>query len=583
MRIAPLVEPVSRAAGHVTGLGNALVARGHHVTRVERRTEPRAPACEEAGSEHLRVHRLDAGPPRPLRADERLLAVAELGYRLAWDWAVSHPEVVYTHGWLAGLAALAAARDLPASLRPLVVETFHGLTSRRPPTVGTVPDLRRTSVRPRLEAAVARGRPRARTLDRGARAAGCPGSVPAGRGSRADGRRRRGLPPRATCGTGRTADARARRGDARSAGRLDLAVRALGGVRDAELVVLPSGPVDGEDAVRLLGSARRHGVADRVHLLDPVPAAALPGVLRSADVLVRTRPDESIGRLVVQAMACGVPVVGRPSAASSTRWSRAATGVLVPPEDPRALAAALQALVTDPLRREGYGLAAVEPARTRYSWARLAVETERAYARARLRRSGNGAAGAARPGADAALRRRAPELELSGPCTTGAGPVSAGIAAATRCQRRPENRPFAMEGSNRSAVRARSGTGKVWGGVWFRRQRAGRVGRRGSVQLPDAGLAGRALVRGDHPVQGHHLHAHHRVAARRDLLLPRRPVPVPDGTSGQRQPSRKRERLVHLHGREVAARSLTKPRSHDQHGDGGAEQALPAQVVAGRS
>jgi Glycosyltransferase Family 4 len=99
MRIDLLAEPVSRAVGHVTGLGNALVARGHHVTRVERRTEPRAPACEEAGSGHLRVHRLDAGPPRPLRADERLLAVPELGYRLARDWAVSPPEVVHAHGW----------------------------------------------------------------------------------------------------------------------------------------------------------------------------------------------------------------------------------------------------------------------------------------------------------------------------------------------------------------------------------------------------------------------------------------------------------------------------------------------------
>ncbi|HSK53830.1 MAG TPA: glycosyltransferase [Jiangellales bacterium] len=119
-------------------------------------------------------------------------------------------------------------------------------------------------------------------------------------------------------------------------------------------------------------------------------------------MLVRTRPDEPIGRLVVQAMACGVPVVGPAVGRLLDAVVEGATGVLVPPEDPRALAAALQALVTDPLRREGYGLAAVERARTRYPWARLAEETERAYARAGLRRSGNGAAEAALPGADAA-------------------------------------------------------------------------------------------------------------------------------------------------------------------------------------
>jgi D-inositol-3-phosphate glycosyltransferase len=66
-------------------------------------------------------------------------------------------------------------------------------------------------------------------------------------------------------------------------------------------------------------------------------------------------------------MPCGVPVAGPAVGCLLDAVVEGATGVLVPPEDPRALAAALQALVTDPLRREGYGLAAVERARTRYS------------------------------------------------------------------------------------------------------------------------------------------------------------------------------------------------------------------------
>lgn len=92
------------------------------------------------------------------------------------------------------------------------------------------------------------------------------------------------------------------------------------------------------------------------------------------------------------------------------------------------------------------------------------------------------------------LRRRAPELELSGPCTTGAGPISAGTTAATRWQRRPELDPLRQKAptgrpSERAAAPARCGagcgspatTGRTGGPTRHRpasRCRAGRAGAR---------------------------------------------------------------------------------------------------------
>ncbi|HSK26189.1 MAG TPA: glycosyltransferase [Jiangellales bacterium] len=408
MRVCMLVEPADRAAGHVRGLAAALAAHGHDVTRVERRTDPQAPARDESGPGRVPVVRLDAGPPRPLTADERLRAAPELGYRLAVDWATSRPDVVHAHGWQAGLAALAAARDLPSSLRPLVILTFHGLVAgrrhhTRSGAAPGVPDPRRAAVRPRLEAALARGVDRIVALSNEELerlvALGVSRQdvqvVPTGVEPTVFQPEPR---PEHHGGPVRLLAA----GSLAPSGCLDLAVRALAGVKGAELVLLPAGSVEATDTARLVGTARRHGVADRLHVLDPVPPAALPGVLRSADVLVRTRPDEPTGRLVVQAMACGLPVVGPAVGCLLDAVVEGGTGVLVPPEDSRALATALHALVSDPVRREGYGLAAVERARTRYAWPRLAEEVERAYGRAELRRSGSGGAGVAHPGAAAA-------------------------------------------------------------------------------------------------------------------------------------------------------------------------------------
>lgn len=89
---------------------------------------------------------------------------------------------------------------------------------------------------------------------------------------------------------------------------------------------------------RLLGDALRI-----VPQVDDVPA-----VLRAVDVLACPSIEEPFGLILLEAQACRVPVVASTSGGPRDFISPGETGLLVPPEDPAALAGALGRLVTDP-------------------------------------------------------------------------------------------------------------------------------------------------------------------------------------------------------------------------------------------
>jgi D-inositol-3-phosphate glycosyltransferase len=80
-------------------------------------------------------------------------------------------------------------------------------------------------------------------------------------------------------------------------------------------------------------------------------------------------------------MACGVPVVATAVGGIRDTVVDDVTGRLVPPRDPGALADALTPLLRDRRRREALGRAGRERARARYTWDRVAADTERAYER----------------------------------------------------------------------------------------------------------------------------------------------------------------------------------------------------------
>jgi alpha-1,6-mannosyltransferase len=79
---------------------------------------------------------------------------------------------------------------------------------------------------------------------------------------------------------------------------------------------------------------------------------ALAGVIASCDALVHPGDQETFGLIVLEAMACGIPVVGT-AAGGVAELVDGDTGLLVPPSDPAALAEGIAALYDHDLARLG--------------------------------------------------------------------------------------------------------------------------------------------------------------------------------------------------------------------------------------
>ena len=114
-----------------------------------------------------------------------------------------------------------------------------------------------------------------------------------------------------------------------------------------------------------LAQMRRHaatgGVADVVHFTGL--RTDIPEIMRTLDVLVVPSLCEGFGRVVVEANAVGVPVVGFDAWGIPEALEDGVTGVLVPPRDAVATAAAVRRVLDDAAWRAQ--VAAIAPARVR--------------------------------------------------------------------------------------------------------------------------------------------------------------------------------------------------------------------------
>ncbi len=130
---------------------------------------------------------------------------------------------------------------------------------------------------------------------------------------------------------------------------LDYLIRALPQI-NARLLVVGIGPMEAE--WRKL--AAEVGVAERVTWLGEVPDAHLPALYHAADlfVLPASHTSEAFGLVQVEAMAAGLPVVCTELGTGTSYVNQdGVTGRVVPPRDPAALAAAINALLADPAER----------------------------------------------------------------------------------------------------------------------------------------------------------------------------------------------------------------------------------------
>lgn len=123
---------------------------------------------------------------------------------------------------------------------------------------------------------------------------------------------------------------------------IDALARLLPKFPQARLVIVGQGPEQG----RLLDHAQRLGVADRVTLAGAQPNAELLHWYSAADVFVLASSREGWANVLLEAMACGTPVVAT-DICGTPEVVRPASGGRLVARDAAALSAAVESLMAD--------------------------------------------------------------------------------------------------------------------------------------------------------------------------------------------------------------------------------------------
>ena len=134
---------------------------------------------------------------------------------------------------------------------------------------------------------------------------------------------------------------------------LHVLVEALRAAPQITLVIGGTGP----EYPRLIAQAQQLGVAERIHFIGDIPDSDLAALHQAADffVLPSHLRAEAYGIAQLEALASGLPAIST-ELGTGTSWvnQHGETGLVVPPENPQALAAAMNTLADDPALRSRY-------------------------------------------------------------------------------------------------------------------------------------------------------------------------------------------------------------------------------------
>lgn len=133
----------------------------------------------------------------------------------------------------------------------------------------------------------------------------------------------------------------------------------------------------GEPTAALTDCINRHGLSAQVHFLGKVPDAQLPSLYRGAEAMLFASLYEGFGLPVIEAMACGTPVVTSNTTALPETAGDAA--LLVDPTSVEQISQALLRIIRDVSLRRRLRDAGVDRAR-QFSWANTASKVRKLLA-----------------------------------------------------------------------------------------------------------------------------------------------------------------------------------------------------------
>jgi rhamnosyl/mannosyltransferase len=137
---------------------------------------------------------------------------------------------------------------------------------------------------------------------------------------------------------------------------VNVLIEAMRQVENAQALVVGVGPME----ATWRQQAEAAGLLDRITFLGELDDGAVLALLRAADlfVLPSTNRAETLGIVQLEAMACALPVICTELGTGTSYVNQdAVTGLVVPPNDPAALANAIKRLLADASLRQRMGAA----------------------------------------------------------------------------------------------------------------------------------------------------------------------------------------------------------------------------------
>ncbi len=124
------------------------------------------------------------------------------------------------------------------------------------------------------------------------------------------------------------------------------------------------------------------GLQENVTFLGHVPNEKIPEHYRNCDLFVLpsiSSSQEGFGIVLLEAMACGKPVVSTNIVGAAEDIRNYNTGIVVEPMDTKALADAIVRILQDKKEAKGMGVNGRKLVEDKYSWARISKSVERVY------------------------------------------------------------------------------------------------------------------------------------------------------------------------------------------------------------
>lgn len=380
---------------YVRKIGEALAALGWQVDMFTRQTQPDQPTIVQH-SLHCRTVRLVAGPQKFIRQDdlfEYMPEFVEAFQKFQSKESANYP-LVHTNDWLSAWVGL----HLKEHSNIQLVHTYHYLGAVKYKTASDRPPVaeKRLAVEQQIleqaNCVVAMSPQEQETLRSLVSQQGHIEVVPCGtdtdnfrRIPKSEARKQLGLDPaeQIVLYVGRFDPCKGIETMVRACAQYQEA-RSHSASGNLRLVIAggshPELP-DEQERKRIEQIVHSLGLSEQTLFPGRLEHDVLPLYYASADVCVIPSHYEPFGLVAIEAMACGTPVVASNVGGLKFTVVPEETGILVPPQDTAAFAAAIERVLANELWAKNLGIQASEQVRRKFNWTGVAIQLSDLYRR----------------------------------------------------------------------------------------------------------------------------------------------------------------------------------------------------------